>query len=130
MINFLGVSACSLILEALITLLTQKGLPFFMLTWMIINLAVSTFPLDALPHIFHYGWGVPFFNMSRALRTIVFGTRNEMGQSVGVLLAWVAFSCVLLGLIQWRVRRSQDRAQIHEENKVEEKKATSGEEQV
>jgi len=35
MLNYVGMLATGLALESLITLLTVKGIPFFMLTWII-----------------------------------------------------------------------------------------------
>ncbi|KAF6761280.1 hypothetical protein DFP72DRAFT_1090248 [Ephemerocybe angulata] len=97
--------SAALALESMITLLTPKGMPFFMLLWIISNLAVSVFPIEVLPIVYRYGYAVPFYNLSRAIRTIVFGTRNRVGTSVGILFAWIAISCITLSLFQWLVRR-------------------------
>ncbi|TEB38305.1 hypothetical protein FA13DRAFT_1786108 [Coprinellus micaceus] len=103
--NYVGMLAVALALESLITLLTPRFIPFFMLLWIIANLSVSIFPIEVLPAVYHYGYAAPFYNLSKALRTIVFGTRNRVGMSVGILLAWVAISVVTLALLQWFVRR-------------------------
>ncbi|KAF6760350.1 hypothetical protein DFP72DRAFT_103929 [Ephemerocybe angulata] len=105
MVNYVGMVAVALALESMITLLTPKGMPFFMLLWIISNLAVSVFPIEVLPIVYRYGYAVPFYNLSRAIRTIVFGTRNRVGTSVGILFAWIAISCITLSLFQWLVRR-------------------------
>ncbi len=34
-------------------------------------------PIDVLPHIYRYGYAMPFYNVSGAVRTILFGTKNE-----------------------------------------------------
>ena len=41
------------------------------------NLSVSIFPLELLPAVFRYGYAAPFYNLSKAIRVIVFGTRNR-----------------------------------------------------
>ncbi|KAJ2917989.1 hypothetical protein MD484_g2447, partial [Candolleomyces efflorescens] len=115
MVNYIGMLAVALALESLITLLTVRGMPFFMLLWIIANLSVAIFPLEVMPSIFRYGHAAPFYNLSRALRTVVFGTKNHVGESVGILLAWVAISCITLPLIQWFVRRKETRVPVANE---------------
>lgn len=87
-------SLSGLALESLVTLLTIKFIPFFMIMWIIgaflsltrfvppltaplVNISVCIFPIEVLPRVFHYGYAAPFYNVSRAMRTIVFGTKNE-----------------------------------------------------
>jgi hypothetical protein len=88
-------SFSGLALESLVTLLTVKFIPFFMLMWIIsaflsltrcvlpltarllANISVCIFPIEVLPRIFRYGYASPFYNVSRGMRTIVFGTKNE-----------------------------------------------------
>ncbi|KAJ2917992.1 hypothetical protein MD484_g2452, partial [Candolleomyces efflorescens] len=118
-VNYIGMLAVALALESLITLLTVRGIPFFMLLWIITNLSVSIFPLEVMPSIFKYGYAAPFYNLSRALRTIVFGTKSHMGQSVGILIAWVVISCITLPLIQWFVRRNETRTPVVSEESGE-----------
>ncbi|KAH6910148.1 hypothetical protein BKA70DRAFT_1560776 [Coprinopsis sp. MPI-PUGE-AT-0042] len=111
MVNWIGTLAVGLALESMITLLTPKGIPFFMLLWIIANLSTCIFPLQVLPKIFRYGYAMPFYNLSRALRTIVFGTKNSVGEVVGILLAWVVVSCITLAFFQWFVRRGSSSAE-------------------
>ncbi|KAF8884553.1 hypothetical protein CPB84DRAFT_1789019 [Gymnopilus junonius] len=105
MLNYAGMLACGLALESMITLLTAKGIPFFMITWIITNVSVCSFPMEVMPKVFNYGHAAPFFNVSRALRTIIFGTKNRVGLSFGVLIVWIFISCVTLPIFQWIVRR-------------------------
>ncbi|KAJ7137580.1 hypothetical protein C8R43DRAFT_1072257 [Mycena crocata] len=107
MLNWIGMLACGLALEAMITLLTVRFIPFFLIFWIITNVSISVFPLQVLPHIYKYGYAFPFYNISRAVRTIVFRTKNDVGLNFGVLIAWVAISCITLPLLQWFVRRGQ-----------------------
>lgn len=67
---------------------------------------------------------MPFYNVSHAIRSIIFGTKNTrtfafalefdlipiynhelVGLNFGVLIAWTAISCITMPLIQWFVRR-------------------------
>lgn len=41
------------------------------------NVSVCAFPIEVLPHFYRYGYAMPFYNVSRAMRTIVFGTKNR-----------------------------------------------------
>ncbi|KAH9474354.1 Nitrosoguanidine resistance protein SNG1, partial [Psilocybe cubensis] len=92
MLNYCSMLSVGLALESLMTLLTVKGIPFFMITWIISNVAVCIFPIEVMPIIFRYGYAAPFYNVSRAMRTIVFGTKNIVGESFGILIVWIAIS--------------------------------------
>ncbi|KAJ7453011.1 hypothetical protein B0H11DRAFT_2326857, partial [Mycena galericulata] len=113
MLNWVGMLACGLALESLITLLTIRFIPFFLIIWIISNVSVSIFPLQVLPKVYRYGYAWPFYNISRAVRTVVFRTRDELGLNFGVLIAWIALSCVTLPLFQWFVRRRAVKAHAH-----------------
>ncbi|KAF7298491.1 DUF3533 domain-containing protein [Mycena kentingensis (nom. inval.)] len=89
----------------MLTLLTIRFVPFFLILWIIANVAAAVYPIQALPHIYRYGYGFPVYNISRAVRAIVFGTKNELGMNFGVLFAWIVLSCVTISLFQWFVRR-------------------------
>jgi hypothetical protein len=89
-----------LALESMITILTPKYIPFFMILWIIgtlvylliypnvtnsalssttsciANVSVCIFPIDILPGIFHYGYAAPFYNLSHSIRSIAFSTRD------------------------------------------------------
>ncbi|KAJ7138271.1 hypothetical protein C8R44DRAFT_976059 [Mycena epipterygia] len=110
MLNWAGMLACGLALEALITLLTPRFIPFFLLLWIITNVSVCVFPLQVLPHVYRYGYAFPFYNISRAVRTIVFRTKNDLGLNFGVLITWVTLSCLTMPLFQWFMRRRAQRA--------------------
>jgi len=92
------------------TLLTIRFMPYFMITWIITNVSVCIYPIDVMPYIFRYGYGAPFYNVNRAMRTVIFNTKNQVGLNFGVLLVWVAVSCVTLATIQVWVRRSREDA--------------------
>ncbi|KAJ7761796.1 hypothetical protein B0H16DRAFT_1530565 [Mycena metata] len=104
MLNYLNMLACGLALEVMISILTRLT-PFFLITWIISNVSVAVWPLQVLPHVYRYGYAFPFYNASRAVRVVVFGTKNEVGLNAGVLIAWIALSCLTLPLVQWVMRR-------------------------
>lgn len=109
MANWLGMLASGLALEAMITLLTHRFVTYFLLLYLIVNVSVCTYPLEVLPSIFRYGYASPFYNVSQAVRTVLFRTKNEVGQNMGVLIAWIFVSCITLSLFQWLAWRRRQR---------------------
>lgn len=53
-----------------------------------------------------------------ATRTIIFGTKSEVGLNIGVILAWVALSICTIFLVTVFSRRSQRRRIAHPEAAV------------
>jgi hypothetical protein len=94
-------------IEAVLTLLTVRGIPLFIILWIITNVSTCFLPIEMLPGIFKYGYAWPFFNISQAARSIIFGVKNELGLNFGVLIAWVALSCLTIPLFVFITRRSQ-----------------------
>ena len=70
-----------------------------------VNVSVVFYPVEILPTIFRYGYATPFYNVSRATRTILFRTRDQVGLNFGVLFGWIAVSLITIPLFQWYVRR-------------------------
>ncbi|KAK0438647.1 hypothetical protein EV421DRAFT_956682 [Armillaria borealis] len=105
MLNYVGMLAVGLSLEAMLTLLTARFVGFFVIFWIISNVSVCFMPLEVLPGIFRYGYAFPFYNVSGAVRTIIFGTKNQLGLQFGILLAWMGVSLITLPLFQWLFRR-------------------------
>ncbi|KAG2043585.1 hypothetical protein BDR03DRAFT_996313 [Suillus americanus] len=83
MMSWCSMSAlCSLVIrglaiESMITLLTIKFIPVFLILWIISNVSVAFYPIEVLPAIFRYGFAMPFYNVSSTVRTIIFDTKNE-----------------------------------------------------
>lgn len=48
---------------------------------------------------------MPFYNANRAIRTIIFNTKNELAKNFGILLAWIVFSMFTIALVTWLFRR-------------------------
>ncbi|KAK0184308.1 hypothetical protein F5146DRAFT_245768 [Armillaria mellea] len=121
MVNFVGMLSVGLALEAMITLLTIRFMPFFMILWIISNVSVCFMPLAVLPNVYRYGYAMPFYNVSGAVRTILFGTKNELGLHFGILIAWTAISMITLPTFQWFMRRKTipDTTGLREEGEKE-----------
>ncbi|KAF5328407.1 hypothetical protein D9619_013303 [Psilocybe cf. subviscida] len=96
--------AVGLVLESWVILFKQNT-PFFFFPWLVVNLSVGVYPLEMLPKFYHYGYAAPYYNITRIVRTIVFGTRNSLGLNYGVLLTWVLIGTLNMSAVQWYVRR-------------------------
>ncbi|KAG8950619.1 hypothetical protein FRC04_007243 [Tulasnella sp. 424] len=116
---YLGMAAMGLATEAMITLLTPRFIAYFLIALIITNVSVASVPIVLQPSFYRYGYGFPVFNLSEAVRTIIFNTKNHLGLNAGVLLAWVALSMITVPLFTWLMRRKDEQA---EQQKNAEKK--------
>ncbi|KAH9485395.1 Nitrosoguanidine resistance protein SNG1 [Psilocybe cubensis] len=107
MLSWFGMTAAGLALESMMTLLTIKYIQVFLILWIIGNVSVCLWPIDALPVLYNYGHAAPFYQISRGVRSIVFGTKNELGMNFGILAVWIGISCISLPVLQWYVRRGE-----------------------
>lgn len=120
LVCFFGMAALGFALEAWITILTPRFLGPFMVLWLITNLASAVIPTELQPSIYRYGKTTPFYNMNRAVRTILFGTRNQLALNFGVLFVWIVVSMMVVALAQtWR-RRGQEKEQAAKQRAEEE----------
>ncbi|KAF7292242.1 DUF3533 domain-containing protein [Mycena indigotica] len=105
LLHYLAMLACGLALEAALTP------PYIQLRPLLPHILdhhqcrVCVFPIDALPHIYRYGIVFPAYNVSRGVRAIVFGTKNDLGINFAVQIVWVCISNASVPILQWRVRR-------------------------
>ncbi|KAL1751377.1 hypothetical protein FB107DRAFT_278701 [Schizophyllum commune] len=121
MVNYVGMLALGLALEAMITLLTVRAIPVFLILWIISNISVAFMPIEVLPAVFRYGYGFPVYNISHAIRSIIFGAKNNLGLNFGIIIAWAAVSCITLPLFQWIARRRLVAASTSRSVEIEEK---------
>ncbi|KAI9571106.1 hypothetical protein HD554DRAFT_249739 [Boletus coccyginus] len=110
MMSWMAMAALGLAIESMITLLTIKFVPVFLILWIIVNVSVSYYPIEILPIIFRYGYAMPFYNVSNTVRTVVFNTKNQIGLNFGVQFAWIVVSCITLPIFVWLARRRQVQA--------------------
>nr|GAT60486.1 predicted protein [Mycena chlorophos] len=104
-LTWLFILASGLAIESMVTILTLKFVPFFLLLWIISNVSITFFPIEVLPALYGYGWVWPMFNVSQAVRAIVFGTKNTIAINVAVLIVWIILSCLTLTGFQIVVRK-------------------------
>ncbi|KAI0305594.1 hypothetical protein B0F90DRAFT_1624843 [Multifurca ochricompacta] len=110
MMSWLAMCALGGAVESMMTILTPRFIPFFLLLWIIVNVSVCIFPPTLLPGVYHYGYATPFYNVQRTVRAIIFGTRNQIGLNFGVQIAWTFLSWCTLILFQYIKRRQSIRA--------------------
>jgi hypothetical protein len=83
MINFLGMLSMGLALESMLTILTVRFVGFFLIPWVVTNISSVVLPIDTQQSaLYKFGHGMPFYNVSRAVRAIIFGTKNDRKLSV------------------------------------------------
>jgi len=105
MLAWFGMAACGLAMETMTTLLTIKYIQIFLILWIIANISICLWPLEAMPVVYSYGFAAPFYQITRGVRTIIFSTKNELGLNFGILIVWIVISCITLFLVQLYRRR-------------------------
>jgi len=110
MMSWLAMCALGGAVESVITILTPRFIPFFLLIWIIVNVSVCVFPPALLPAVYRYAYATPFYNVQQTVRSIIFGTRNQMGLNFGVQIAWIFVSWCTLIICQYIKRRQAIRS--------------------
>ncbi|KAI0347315.1 hypothetical protein BDW22DRAFT_1322516 [Trametopsis cervina] len=126
---YLGMTALGLSLEAMITLLTPKFIPYFLFPLIIFNVAPILLPPELLNSIYYYGAGFPIWCVasnknlsSQAVRTIFFDLQDNLGQNAGVMVGWISLSCFTTLIFTWWMRRRELRAlQLDETTSIPER---------
>ncbi|KAH8928051.1 hypothetical protein BT69DRAFT_1316579 [Atractiella rhizophila] len=108
-VNYCAMLALGLATEAMITLTTPQFIAFFLIFWIVSNVSVAGVPPEIQYRLYHYGFAMPFYNASNAIRTILFSTKNQVGQNIGILLVWAFVSCITIPLFQAFMRRFEVR---------------------
>jgi hypothetical protein len=106
---FVGMIALGMATEAVLTLLTVRFISFFLIPYIVINVSVTVVPNEIQPWFYKYGYGFPIFNMSQAVRTIIFNTKNHLGRNFGALIAWAVLSLITVPLFTYLMRRKEIR---------------------
>ncbi|KAI0739998.1 hypothetical protein C8Q80DRAFT_208199 [Daedaleopsis nitida] len=102
---YLGMAALGLSIEAMITILTPRFAPFFLFTLILYNVSPVVLPDELQNPFYSYGNGFPIWNLSQALRTIMFDTNSHLGLNAAVIVAWIIMSCGTLTVFTWLMRR-------------------------
>lgn len=101
--------------ENMISLIITFGpqyLGFWLMTWIVLNISCSFYPLVLNNEFYRYGYGMPIHNGIDIYKVIFLDlSRNKMGRNYGILVAWVALNTALLPLVLTTVgKRMQKKA--------------------
>lgn len=74
---------------------------FWLLFWVIVNIAPTFAPLALSPKVFRYGYALPLHNSYEITKVIFFNTyKGQLGRNYGILVAWAVLGIfVFLGTI-------------------------------
>lgn len=108
MLNFIGMAALGLACENMAMLLSALSpLPYsalFLIFWVITNVSTGFYALELASDFYKWGYAWPLRHIVQGSKTLVFGTKNQLGLNFGVLLAWVAVSTALFPVACWVMR--------------------------
>lgn len=88
MLNWITQLGLGFILEFVLLLGGPMVTPFFLLFWIIVNVSVVFLDISDMDRIYMYGFITPVWNNVDASKSIIFGTKNHLGQNFGVEFAW------------------------------------------
>jgi uncharacterized phage infection (PIP) family protein YhgE len=74
-------------------LLASVIIPIFLLT--MYTTSTGIFPHELDNGFFYLGYALPFYHSVSASRFIMFGSHNQIGLNVGILLAWLIIAIIL-----------------------------------
>jgi hypothetical protein len=105
MCSWVSMMAFGLFVENINNVLGQPYTPVFFVFWVITNVATGFYPVDMLSNFYMWGLAWPLRHNLIASKSVLFGTKNELGLNFGVLIAWVAVSLALQPFTIWMQMR-------------------------
>ncbi|CAI7624311.1 unnamed protein product [Penicillium bialowiezense] len=109
MLNWVGMAALGFPCENMAMVLGFPWSSFFLIFWVITNVATGFYAIDLAPAFYKWGYAWPLHRIVDALRTILFGTHSRIGLDFGVLFAWIGISLAFYPfatyIMQWKMKR-------------------------
>jgi hypothetical protein len=106
--------ASGIVLENVNNLLGKPFTSVFFIFWTLSNIATGLYPIQLLSNFYKWGLAWPLRHDIIGARTLLFGTKNVLGQNFGVLLAWVVVSIALQPFTIWvQLRRKRGEVGAH-----------------
>ncbi|CAG7974123.1 unnamed protein product [Penicillium salamii] len=109
MLNWVGMAALGFPCENMAMVLGFPWSSFFLIFWVITNVATAFYSIDLAPAFYKWGYAWPLHRIVEALRTILFGTHSRIGIDFGVLFAWIGVSLALYPfatfVMRWKMKR-------------------------
>lgn len=103
MITFITMWAVGLVNEvaALICIMIYPPLMgFWMLFWVIVNIAPTFAPIELCPQFYRYGYALPIHNSYEATKVVLFNTyKGHLGRNFGIIVAWMVLFTLLLPFV-------------------------------
>lgn len=92
---------------------------FWMLFWVIVNIAPTFAPMELTPGVFRYGYVTPIFNSYQITKVIFFDTyKGTLGRNYGILAANMAISTVVLLIVFVFFGKTMSRRAVADRAKV------------
>lgn len=95
MLNFVGMIALGLACENVAMIIGQPWTALWLIFWVITNVSTSFYAIPLSPGFFRWGYAWPLHQVVNASRTLLFGTKNNLGLNFGILFAWCAVNTAL-----------------------------------
>lgn len=84
----------------LIILISPSYIGFWVLTFVIINLAPTIFAIGFASPFYRYGYAMPLYNAVHILRVIFFDiSKRALGRYYGILCAWIGVNTLLMPFV-------------------------------
>lgn len=101
--------------ENVATIVASYGpqyLGFWLMTWIVLNIAPSFYPMAIHSSFYRYGYMMPIHNGLDIFKVIFLNTsKNTMGRNYGVLCAWIVLNTSLFPFIMMFIgKRNEKRA--------------------
>lgn len=85
---------------SLIILIGPQYLGFWLMTWIVMNISASFYPMVLNNQFYRYGYGMPIHNGVDIYKVIFLDlSKHHMGRNYGILVAWVALNTALLPFV-------------------------------
>ncbi|OWB85108.1 hypothetical protein B5S33_g3766 [[Candida] boidinii] len=99
---------------------------FWLLFWVIINIAPTFSPIALCPKFFRYGYAMPIHNSYEATKVLLFDTyRGQLGRNIGILIAYIVINiaiaplCIMFASYKFRQQAmAQAKARLENEAKI------------
>jgi len=119
MLNFVGMIALGLASENVAMIVGQPWMAFWLIGWVITNVATSFYAITLAPQFYKWGYAWPLYNIVQASRSILFDLHSEIGLNFGILFAWAAINTSLFPFcchfMRWKTRKEKEKEEQSKE---------------
>ncbi|KAJ5835249.1 hypothetical protein N7447_001275 [Penicillium robsamsonii] len=109
MLNWVGMAALGFPCENMAMILGFPWSSFFLIFWVITNVATGFYAIDLAPGFYKWGYAWPLHRIVEAMRTILFDTHSRIGLDFAVLFIWIAVSLAVYPfaafIMRWKMKR-------------------------